>query len=138
MADTSAVPWWLPYAVSAITGGLAGQILNWLLTRHRDRRDLTITIVREFLARFNEMAAVLGLLGARRPVAASELNRILLLGDWMDTVLFLVNEGYADGALLTRIGLVAQTARFARAAASAVDVLPELRGPLQHWKRLSC
>jgi hypothetical protein len=93
MADAAAVPWWVPYAISAVTGGLAGQVLNWRLTRRRDRRDLTLAIVREFLSRFDEMAAVLGLLGARIPLTPAELNRILLLGDWMDTVLFLTKGG---------------------------------------------
>jgi hypothetical protein len=105
---------YIPAIVTFISGGLAGAILNALLTRRRQKVDATLKILDGYFDRFDDMAVCYRLLN-ENPFqdTPDNLNNVKKVGDWFETVANMADAKLIDGEmLLDGFGFRSQIERF--------------------------
>ncbi len=89
---------YIPLIVTFISGGLAGAILNALLTRRRMQVDATLKILDAFFDRYDDIAVCYRLLNENPfPDTPDNRNYVKKIGDWFETV-----ANMADAELIDR------------------------------------
>lgn len=90
-----------------VTGGLAGAALTALVNRRRARIEGSLKVIEQYFSRFKDLEFVYNLLGnsnsfvsQANPNAEDNLNRVRVLGDWLDIVAMLYVKGHINRAIL--------------------------------------
>ncbi len=93
-------------AVSFISGGLAGAVVNSLVGQIWQRRALALKLVDRYFDTYSELAAIKTLLANPSLLSdAAQRNRVRAIGDWFEIAASLYNRGKVDRALLDDLGL---------------------------------
>jgi hypothetical protein len=100
---------------SLIGGGLSGAIVNSIITKRRQKLDLSLKITDYFFSIYTETGFVLNLFIENDPLTNRNIkDRVLKIGDWYELVLTLCRKEAADYYLLGEIGILGQIDRFKR------------------------
>ena len=126
---------------AVLFGGLAGAFLTSRVARRREGRDLALKLVDQYFERYLEFAEILHLLENQDLLAnASNMNRVLAIGNWCETVAALTNRGMTDEALLRTIGIIQRVrslgARLETASATGPDPLAQAVKAWTHLRTL--
>ena len=123
--------------VSLLGGGLAGAAVNAFVTARKQKLDVTLSIVKDFFALYEDIGRVKGIFSLQNVRASlDDLNNRLLVrrvGDWFHYVASLSDEGSADIALLGKVGVVKETDAFREAVLTAKRECPDYLGDAWSW-----
>jgi len=96
-----------------LSGGLAGAVLNFLVSRHRQQVDFVIKITDRYLDEFAELAACKSILSSSSTLQdMTNLNRIRKLGDWFELIAIFHSSQYLSKNLLNKVGLLGEFRKF--------------------------
>lgn len=100
-------------AIIFLSGGLAGALLNVLVSRRRQQVEFVIKITDRYLDEFAEIAACKSILSSSSALQDTiNLNRIRKLGDWFELIAIFHNSRYLSKHLLTKVGLLGEFRKF--------------------------
>jgi hypothetical protein len=97
---------YLPLIVSFISGGLAGAVVNLLVTKRRQRVDSALRVIDYYFAIYNEIGEAKRIL--QNPSLLSDANeeiRVRKIGDWFELVSSLCNKKVVDTEILAQVAL---------------------------------
>jgi hypothetical protein len=103
----------LKAVVTFVSGGLAGAVLTYFVSRHRQQVEFVIKITDRYLDEFSEIASCKDiLLEPSKLKDASNLNRVRKLGDWFEMIAVFYDSEYLSKGLLEKVGLLVELRKF--------------------------
>ena len=94
-------------------GGLAGSLVTFFTSRHRQRVEFVIKVSEKYLDNFNDFGACKKhLAGPLATTDVDKLNQIRKLGDWLELISIYYDSGYLSKRLLDKTGLLDQLRKF--------------------------
>lgn len=121
-------------------GGLAGSLVMRSFASRRAKLDLAISLVRDFMGRYDDFGVALYALGQvsnGKAISQADRNRVLSIGDWLETAYYLAAKGHCASGVLMEVGLTEQARRFRGALVEAGRADAVLAGKSQNWQYLS-
>ena len=93
--------------LSFISGGLAGAVLNYFTSTHRQRVELVLKITDRYLDRYDEIGQVKSILRDSSQLASTvSQDAVRRLGDWFELIAVLYQMGYLSKRFLKKLGLL--------------------------------
>lgn len=133
-------PLWASFvqaAISLVTGGLAGAAVNAFVTTRRQRLDVTLFVIKDFFAFYEDIGKAKGIFTAPdlkttldQPTNFNILRRV---GDWHHYVASLVLGNAVDISLLNKVGVTKEIESFSEALSSAKSRCPQYLDPVWGW-----
>lgn len=103
----------LKIVVAFLSGGLAGAVLNYLVSHHRQQVEFVIKVCEKFLDEFSEIGACKTILANSTNLNDSvQFNRMRRLGDWFELIAIYYDSNYLSKPLLEKIGLFNELRKF--------------------------
>src|SRR5918911_3352163 len=97
---------YLPFIVSIVSGGLAGAVVNYLVTRRRQRVEVGLKVIDFYFANYNDIAKTKYILQNPTLLAdGNEKNQVLKIGNWFELVASLCTGKAVDTHLLAQTPL---------------------------------
>jgi hypothetical protein len=126
--------------IALVGGGLAGSVVTSLVTRRRAKLDLSISLVRDFMSKYDDIAAALYSLNqvsSGKSISPTERNGVWSIGDWLEIASYLAYKRHCNSKVLKEVGLTGQAHRFRNALAEAGRVDAVFAEALRKWQYLS-
>lgn len=99
--------------VAFLSGGLAGALLNFFVSRRREQVEFVIKVCERYLDDFSEVAACKAILADPDQLSDREqLNRVRKTGDWFELIAIYYANGYLSKRLLSQVGLLGELRKF--------------------------
>ena len=128
---------WTQIVIPLISGGLAGAVLTLWFNTRKQRLDVTLTVIKDYFAFYDDLGMVKGIFAAKDPCGAlddpNNLNRLRRIGDWFHYVASLLQEKVVDPKLLDRVAIIDELDRFREALAAAKSRCPKHLDHAWHW-----
>jgi len=122
----------------AVGGGAIGAWMTIRAERKRSQTEIALTFLEKFIAQYDELAVVMGLLGNVASLqSAADVNKVRKFGDWCEIVSAAVLIEAADNALLEKVGIPEQMKAFYRGVLNASKTVKELESALPGWSNLA-
>lgn len=103
----------LKIAVAFLSGGLAGAVLNYLVSRRRQQVEFVIKVCDKYLDDFDEIAVCKAILADSSQLRdLGQLNRVRRLGDWFELIAIYHASNYLSKQLLEKVGLFSELRKF--------------------------
>ena len=90
-------------AISLVTGGLAGALVNLYFTQRRQRVEIALELIDYFFSNYREIGEVKRILQNPTSLTNIEENRVRMLGDWLNLVATLCQRKVVDKRLLNDV-----------------------------------
>jgi hypothetical protein len=128
---------YVPFVVSLISGGLAGAVVNLVVTRRRQRIEMALKLIDYFFSIYSEVGAVKGLLQSPSSLKTpTELNRVTKVGDWFNLVATLWEKNAADKDILKKAVITKEMERFHELVQNIKNSASELNEAWGWWPEM--
>ena len=118
----------------ALGGGVIGALMTSRAERKRSQTEIALRFIEQFMAQYDQLAAVMGFLQDLASLADVEnMNKVRAFGDWCEIVSASCLADLADVTLLNRVGIPDQMRDFHE---KAKRVIP-LQDTVKLWTNLN-
>lgn len=122
----------------AVGGGVIGAWMTIRAERRRSRTEVALTFMEQFIAKYDDLAEVMGLLADPASIqSAEQVNRIRKFGDWCEIVSATVLADAADRELLKTVGIPEQMKAVYNGVVDISKKEPEWKAALGGWTNLA-
>jgi hypothetical protein len=116
------------------TGGLAGALLTYLVSRYRSQTDLSLKAISEYLSMGSDIGDAKGLLADNTSLNNDEKNDVERIGGWFNIVSLLYKKRYVNRRIIRSTELKKDIEEFYRYTENASTKIHELNNMLRSWK----
>ena len=104
---------YLRLGIAFLSGGLAGAVFDYFVSRRREQVGLALKIMDKYLAEFGEIGECKTILADSTKLApVANQNKVRRIGDWFELISILYQSDYLSKTFLDKVGLLAELRKF--------------------------